>query len=46
MICHFQEYLKYQTVISDMQCYLFVKCSFNNNHFVHQTFMGNDLDSS
>ena len=26
---------------------LFVcKCSFNNNHFVHQTFMRNDLDST
>ena len=39
MICHFQEFLECQILIFYMQCYLFTKCSFKNDDFVHQTFM-------
>ena len=41
---HFQEYLQCKMLIFYIQCYLFVKCSDNNNHFVHQTYGRNELN--
>ena len=46
MMCHIQEHFKCQIVLFYMQCYMFLKFSFNNDHFVHQTYLRNDLSTT